>query len=230
MTHGAASAANRRAIMRLVDGVASARPELDVSIVFLDARADDLDRVLRTASEPDAVIVPLVLSAGFHVRTGLALGLDRLPGSARLASELGPDERIVDVLADRLRAAGLGDGDAVLLAAAGSNDPRAVRECFEVARRLGQRLGRSATVGFIAAGIPRLPDAIEMIREVHPAARVVLAPYLLAPGAFHDQAIAAGADVIAEPLLGPDEPAAAPLVELVIDRYSAASAERRGRV
>ncbi|WP_286329218.1 sirohydrochlorin chelatase [Agromyces marinus] len=157
MTHGAASAANRRAIMRLVDGVASARPELDVSIVFLDARADDLDRVLRTASEPDAVIVPLVLSAGFHVRTGLALGLDRLPGSARLASELGPDERIVDVLADRLRAAGLGDGDAVLLAAAGSNDPRAVRECFEVARRLGQRLGRSATVGFIAAGIPGCP-------------------------------------------------------------------------
>ena len=50
--------------------------------------------------------MPLVLSAGFHVRTGLSLGLDRLGDGARLADELGPDERIVEVLAERLGAAG----------------------------------------------------------------------------------------------------------------------------
>ena len=38
VTHGAPSGANREAIMRLVDGVASARPELDVAISFVDAR------------------------------------------------------------------------------------------------------------------------------------------------------------------------------------------------
>lgn len=219
VTHGAPSGENREAIIRLVDGVASARPDLDVSISFVDASNADVAAALATGAEPDAVIVPLVLSAGFHVRTGLSLGLDRLGGGAQLAAELGPDDRIVDVLAERLDRLGLADGDAVLLAAAGSNDPRAVRECFETARRLAQRLGRPVTVGFIAAAIPRLPDAIEMIREVHPGSRVVVGPYLLAPGTFYDAAVAAGADLIADPLLLPGEPAPGVLIDLVLDRY-----------
>lgn len=229
VTHGTPSTANREAVIRLVDGVASARPDLGVSITFVDASNVDVSSALEAAAEPDAVIVPLVLSAGFHVRTGLSLGLDRIGGSARLAPELGPDERLVEVLAQRLAELGLADGDTVLLAAAGSNDPRAVRECFETARRLGQRLGRSVTAGFIAAAIPRLPDAIEMIREVHPGSRVVVGPYLLAPGTFYDQAAASGADLIADPLLLPDEPAPAALVDLVLDRYAAVGQERRER-
>ena len=229
VTHGAPSAANREAVIRLVDAVASERPELDVSISFVDASNADVAAALAADAEPDAVIVPLVLSAGFHVRTGLSLGLDRIGGGAQLAAELGPDDRIVSVLAERLDALGLADGDAVLLAAAGSNDPRAVRECFETARRLGHRLGRPVTVGFIAAAIPRLPDAIEMIREVHPGARVVVGPYLLAPGTFYDAASGAGADLIAEPLLVPDEPAPSERVELVLERYADVDSIRRER-
>lgn len=224
VTHGAPSGANREAVIRLVDGVASARPELPVSISFLDARDSGAVAALATAPDDDAVVVPLVLSAGFHVRTGLSLGLERSGAGLHLAAELGPDDRIVDVLARRLERAGLADGDAVLLAAAGSNDPRAVRECFETARRLGQRLGRPVTVGFIAAAIPRLGDAIEMIREVHPGVRVVIGPYLLAPGTFYDLAAAAGADAVAEPLLLPGEPAPHPLVDLVLERYADAIA------
>jgi sirohydrochlorin ferrochelatase len=224
VTHGAPSAANREAVIRLVDGVASARPDLDVSITFVDASHADVGSALEAAATPHTVIVPLVLSAGFHVRTGLSLGLDRLGGDVRLAAELGPDDRIVEVLAARLAELGLADGDAVLLAAAGSNDPRAVRECFETSRRLGQRLGRPVTAGFIAAAIPRLPDAIEMIREVHPGSRVVVCPYLLAPGTFYDQAKAAGADVVGDPLLLPDRAAPDALIDLVLDRYAAAAA------
>lgn len=229
VTHGAPSAANREAVIRLVDGVASARPDLDVSISFVDGSTSDVAAVLAADAESDAVIVPLVLSAGFHVRTGLSLGLDRLGGTAQLAGELGPDDRIVQVLAERLDRLGLADGDAVLLAAAGSNDPRAVRECFETARRLAQRLGRPVTVGFIAAAIPRLPDAIEMIREVHPGSRIVVGPYLLAPGTFYDSASAAGADVIADPLLLPGEPAPPALVQLVLDRYAGVDVSRSER-
>lgn len=224
VTHGAPSAANREAVIRLVDGVASAKPELDVSITFVDASHADVGSALEAAATPHTVIVPLVLSAGFHVRTGLSLGLDRIGGDVRLAAELGPDDRIVEVLAARLAELGLAEGDAVLLAAAGSNDPRAVRECFETARRLGQRLGRPVTAGFIAAAIPRLPDAIEMIREVHPGSRVVVCPYLLAPGTFYDQAKTAGADVIGDPLLLPDRSAPDALVDLVLDRYAVAAA------
>lgn len=229
VTHGTPSTANREAVIRLVDGVASMRPDLDVSIRFVDASSSDVSAMLAADAESDAVIVPLVLSAGFHVRTGLSLGLDRLGGRARLATELGPDDRIVEVLAARLDRLGLADGDAVLLAAAGSNDPRAVRECFETSRRLAQRLGRPVTVGFIAAAIPRLPDAIEMIREVHPGSRVVVGPYLLAPGTFYDAASAAGADAIADPLLLPGEPAPQVLVDLVLERYAAVDAGHRER-
>ncbi|NUS41457.1 MAG: hypothetical protein HOP97_07515, partial [Terrabacter sp.] len=88
VTHGAPSAENREAVIRLVDAVASERPELDVSISFVDAANRDVAASLAAAAEPDAVIVPLVLSAGFHVRTGLSLGLDRLGGGAQLADEL----------------------------------------------------------------------------------------------------------------------------------------------
>lgn len=227
VTHGAPSEANREAIMRLADGVATARPGLDVAISFVDARAGDLGVDLVGGGGAAPVFVPLVLSAGFHVRTGLALGLERLRTGAGLADALGPDDRIVEVLARRLRHAGLEPDDAVVLAAAGSNDPRAVRECFETARRLGHRLGRSVTVGFIAAAIPRLPDAIEMIREVHPGVRIAVAPYLLAPGTFSDAAAAADAELVADPLLVPGEPAPAELVELVLDRHREADAADR---
>jgi sirohydrochlorin ferrochelatase len=218
VTHGEPSAANRAAIMRLVDGVAEARPDADVSITFVDAQHRDVATALaESVNDPEAIIVPLVLSAGFHVRTGLSRGIDRLAGAgASLAAPLGPDDRLVEVLADRLGAV---ERDAtIVLAAAGSNDPRAVRECFETARRLGARLGRPVTVGFIAAAIPRLPDAIEMLRAVHPGTRVVVATYLLAPGTFYDAVLLAGGDVVTEPLMQADAPAPRPLVELVLDR------------
>lgn len=235
VTHGAPSSANREAVIRLVDGVASACPDLDVSISFVDASRSDVAAALGPDAQAGAVIVPLVLSAGFHVRTGLSLGLDGRGSAAgsragtRLAAELGPDDRIVDVLAERLGRLQLAETDAVVLAAAGSNDPRAVRECFETARRLGHRLGRSVTVGFIAAAIPRLHDAIEMIREVHPGVRVVVGSYLLAPGTFYDTAASVGADAIAAPLLLPDEAAPRQLVELVLDRYRDVAAARLER-
>ena len=220
VTHGAPSAANRAAVIRLVDGVATRRPDVDVSISFVDARTTEVATALAgDADSPGAIIVPLVLSAGFHVRTGLSLGLDRIGAAGGLAAELGPDPRIVEVLAERLESVGLTERDAILLAAAGSNDPRAVRECFETGRLLGHRLSRPVTVGFIAAGLPRLPDAIEMVREVHPGARIVVGAYLLAPGTFYDAAAAQGGDVIADPMLLPDQPAPPALVELVLDRY-----------
>lgn len=225
VTHGPPSTENREAVIRLVDGVASQRPDLDVSISFVDASSADVAATLAVGADAEDVIVPLVLSAGYHVRTGLSQGLDRIGSQTQLAAELGPDDRIVSVLATRLDELGVEDGDAVVLAAAGSNDARAVRECFETARRLAHRLGRPVTVGFIAAAIPRLPDAIEMIREVHPGARVVVGAYLLAPGTFYDAVSTAGADAVAAPLLVPERAAPLELVELVIERYDEAAPE-----
>ncbi|GAA1832632.1 sirohydrochlorin chelatase [Agromyces salentinus] len=226
VTHGVPSSANREAVLRLVDRVVESAAGLDVAISFVDASTADVAAAVAAAADADSVIVPLTLSAGYHVRTGLSFGLERIGAAGRLAAELGPDDRIVGALADRLAEAGLEPGDQVLLAAAGSNDPRAVRECFETARRLGHHLGRSVTVGFIAAAIPRLPDAIEMIREVHPGTRIIVAAYLLAPGAFYDSVLAAGAEVVAEPLIAAGRPVPQGLVDVVLDRYAAVAADR----
>ena len=49
--------------------------------------------------------------------------------------------------------------------------------------------------------------------------RVVVATYLLAPGYFAEVAAACGADVVTPPLLLPDEPPPAELVDIVVERY-----------
>ncbi|MGI9824041.1 sirohydrochlorin chelatase [Agromyces sp. Marseille-Q5079] len=226
VTHGVPSAANRAAVTRLVDQVVESASGREVTISFVDASTADVAAAVADAADASSVIVPLTLSAGYHVRTGLSFGLERIGAADRLAAELGPDDRIVGILADRLVEAGLDQGDQVLLAAAGSNDPRAVRECFETARRLGHHLGRAVTVGFIAAAIPRLPDAIEMIREVHPGTRIVVAAYLLAPGAFYDAVLAAGADAVAAPLIDAERPVPQGLVDVVLDRYESVVSDR----
>ena len=144
---------------------------------------------------------------------------------AVLAGALGPDDRLAAVLLRRLGEAGLRDDDRIVLAVAGSSDRRAVDDCRDMAARLAAASGRDVSLGFLSAAEPRLPDAVAAARSDAAAdgGRVVVANYLLAPGFFDDLTRAAGADVTARPLLVPDEPAPRELVDIVLDRYDAAS-------
>ena len=144
-----------------------------------------------------------------------------------LAAALGPDDRLVDVLAVRLAEAGLRSDDRLVLAAAGSSDVRAVDDCRDVGRRLAARLGRPVAVGFLSAARPSVADAIARTRATHPVSRVVVASYLLAPGYFHELAVAAGGDVTTAPILRADAAPAPSLVGLVLDRYAEAVALSR---
>ena len=77
-----------------------------------------------------AVVVPLLLSGGYHVHVDIA-GAVAGSADAVAARPLGPDPRLVEVLRDRLGAAGADRRDpatAVVLAAAGSSDPRSVAD------------------------------------------------------------------------------------------------------
>jgi sirohydrochlorin ferrochelatase len=155
---------------------------------------------VRDVAEPGAVAVPLLLSAGYHVRVDL-------PGQAPsvvVTDAVGPDERLAAALADRLRDAGYDGTSPVTLAAAGSADERSRADVHVAARQLSERLGVPVGVAYVASGEPRLAEV---------APRVV-ATYLLAPGVFADAVAACGADVIAEPI------GAHPvLAEIVLDRY-----------
>ena len=227
-SHGTSSAEGQGAVAALVDAVRRSARDVVVADAFVDVQQPDVASVLGSLDGPlGAVIVPLLLSAGYHVHVDLAREAAAASGGVLLAAALGPDDRLVDVLSARLHEAGLRGDDRVVLAAAGSSDPRAVEDCRDMGRRLARRLGTPVAVGFLSAARPALADAIGRTRATHPVSRVVAAGYLLAPGHFHDLAGGAGATITTAPLLRPDAPPPAGLVELVLDRYAAALALSR---
>ena len=222
ISHGTASPAGQAAVAALVEAVAAALPDVHVLLGHVDVQQPDVAASL-AALAPDerAVIVPLLLSAGYHVRIDLreqSAGHD-----VAISPALGPDPRLVEVLAARLAAVEPAAEDAVVLAVAGSSDDRANEDCRVTARTLAERLDRDVSVGFLAAAEPRLGPAVRAARDGD--RRAVVANYLLAPGYFHDLAVRlADGSPVARPLLD-DDPPAQPLVDLVVDRYRASAAE-----
>ncbi|WP_104163943.1 sirohydrochlorin chelatase [Cryobacterium sp. N22] len=224
-SHGSRDPAAQRAVLALVDAVTLAlttiSPATLVTAGFIDVQQPDVPHCL-AAAEPGraAVLVPLLVSAGYHVRFDLANAVAQAqPRQVAVTAALGPDSRLTGILADRLAQSGLGAGDRVILAAAGSSDANAVADCRAAGEQLAALLGRPVTVAFIAAATPSLADAVAAARTESPDARVVVASYLLAPGTFARWSLDAGADVVSAPLLveGEDPPAA--LVDVVVDRY-----------
>ncbi|WP_315095378.1 sirohydrochlorin chelatase [uncultured Cellulomonas sp.] len=219
-SHGTDDVAGRAAVRSILTGVAAVRPGLDVREAFVDVQEPEVADVVAYALEndaPGAVVVPLLLSVGFHVKVDIAAAVDQ-PG-ATAASPLGPDPRLVDILVDRLEAAGLAPDDSVVLAAAGSTDPAAALAVESVAAGLADRLEQPVTLGYGAGAEPRVPAAVATARaDLPPGGRVVVASYLLAPGYFYDRVRESGADVVSAPL-APD----GRLVDIVLDRYDAAT-------
>lgn len=223
ISHGTGSPEGQAAVAALVDAVAERLSDVTVRLGHVDVQQPDVAASL-AALDPDqrAVIVPLLLSAGYHVRVDLREQSADHEG-VLISSALGPDHRLVDVLADRLRALAPAPEDAIVLAVAGSSDDRANEDCRVTARMLGERLGREIAVGFLAAAEPRLGPAVQVARQTH--GRAVVANYLLAPGYFHDLAVRlADGSPVARPLLDDDAPAAS-LVDLVVDRYRSNAGE-----
>jgi sirohydrochlorin ferrochelatase len=201
----------------LRNAVAGLRPGLDVVEAYVD---EDVQRPGLTsvlAGLEEAVVVPVLLSAGYHVHvdvTGAVAATGR--PDIRAARALGPDHVLAAVLADRLAEAGAGD-HAVVLGAAGSSDPRAAAGVEQVAELLSAELGRHVTTAYATAREPAIEDAV---RVLHAAGRsVAIACYLLAPGAFHDRLRTMGAELVTAPLL-PDSR----IAELVLRRYDEALA------
>jgi sirohydrochlorin ferrochelatase len=223
-SHGTSSPAGQAAIAALVRAVARRRPDLNVVESFVDVQQPDVPTVLAGLQEK-ARVVPLLLSAGYHVHVDLAEAAGGKPGTT-VSGALGPDGRLVRVLARRLQQAGLRRGDRVVLACAGSTDERAVADCEQMAADLAKFIGRPVSTGYISAARPALKDAVAAERAWLEgrglrggAGRVVVATYLLAPGYFASLAAGCGADVVARPLLVPDEEPPADLVNLVLGRF-----------
>lgn len=228
-SHGTRFDAGRREIRALVELLRQRLPDVVVEQAFVDVEQPNLDEVLgAVAGDGPIVVVPLLLSTGFHVKVDIAAAVGRHPNAVQ-AAPLGPHEVLVAVLRDRLVQAGAfggggeasGPADHIVLAAAGSTDPAAAFDVERIRDGLQQVVPVPVSLGYAAGAQPRIPDAIEDARRAG-SRRVVAASYVLAPGFFADVVAAAGADAVTAPL-GAD----ARIAALAAQRYRAALAGAR---
>jgi sirohydrochlorin ferrochelatase len=216
-SHGTSDERGRAAISALLDQVRALLPGTRVVEAFVDVQEPAIDAVLaRWAPEGPAVVVPLLLSAGYHTRVDIARAAAAHPERVTVAPALGPHDLLVEVLVSRLASLGRTPDDAIVLAAAGSTDPASAVAVRSTADRLAQRLDVPVEVGFAAGDGPRITETVTAARA-RGASRVVIASYVLGPGFFANVIAASGADVVTAPL-APDPRVAA----LVAERFTAA--------
>ncbi|ABM07297.1 sirohydrochlorin chelatase [Paenarthrobacter aurescens] len=223
--HGTRNAEGQAAIRRVMAEIETLRPGLRVVEAYVDVQEPELGGVVEGLPEGTAaVVVPLLLSTGFHIKVDVPKAIKTRP-EVVAARPLGPDPRLAELLATHLRAAGLQENDGVLLAAAGSSLPDGSVDSEEQARLLAELLPNKVRVAYGASAQPTVPDGVASLRaelaEDGGTGRVFIASYLLATGYFHDQLAKAGADIVAAPLL--PSPV---LAEIALERYDAVLASR----
>jgi sirohydrochlorin ferrochelatase len=225
VAHGTADPRGIRTVHQLIRLMARQRPDVKMSLGFVDVNEPALPGLVRrvVADSNEVVLVPLLLSGGYHVHVDIGAEVDRHPSQLTAARALGPDPVLADILADRLNDLGSAENsdhpdrpgnldrvDHVVLAAAGSSDPRALADCTATAAQLSARIERSVSVGYVSGAGERLPGVLTRTRG-----RVAVATYLLAPGAFADHIRRlSGPHPVSAPL-GPDPRLAA----LALRRY-----------
>ena len=212
---------------RLLDRVRRARPELDVRESYVDVVDPSVTDVVATLAGP-AVLVPVLLSTGYHVSVDLPRVAAAAAAPATVAAPLGPDPVLVALACRRVREVAGEAYDALVLAAAGSSDPAAARAVEQAGAALSELTGRPVRPGYASAAQPRVAEAVDQLRrDGYP--RVVVCRYLLAPGYFADRvgadAARAGAAAISEAL--GDDPE---LATLVLRRYDSVAGDVAGDV
>ena len=173
--------------------------ERPVRVAFVDVLGPTPSELLAATLDRPTVLVPAFLSRGYHVSRDIpehvsVSGHD----DVTVTRALGPDPALVRVLVDRLIESGWQPDDSVILAAAGTSDPAAMRDLHTTATWLSATIGSRVELAFAATGEPRVADAVAAVRL--PGKRVVIASYLLSEGLFQDRLRDSGADIVTDPL------------------------------
>ena len=216
VSHGTSDTEGARAITDLVSAVAAALPEVEVRSAFVDVQQPDAADLLPTIDGP-VVIVPLLLSRGFHVHHDLH-GMAAKKADAVVSAALGPDPRLAAVLADHLAASVPDHPRPVVLAVAGSRDPASLEDADAMAALLADRIAAPVELAYLAARQPDLPAVL----AAHPDA--VVSTYLLARGYFFDLTVRHASGALLTPPLLDGVTVPQPLIDLVVERYEDAAA------
>lgn len=178
VAHGTRNAVGNRVAVE-VTAAAGERLGVPATASYVELCDPLLADVMAEVDQP-AVVVPLLLSTGYHVRHDLPAAVERSSVPVGLGGALGPDPLLAAAQLDRLVEAGATPGQPVVMVAAGSRDPAATADLEGAVALLAEAWGgevRLATLGGIGerpADVVRPGDAVS--------------PYLLSPGYFANRA------------------------------------------
>ncbi|MFI1929953.1 sirohydrochlorin chelatase [Streptomyces sp. NPDC020330] len=229
VAHGSRDPEALRTVLALLDRVRDLRPGLDVRLGHIELNRPLLPDTLDGLRGADAVLVPLLLGRGHHVKRDLPATAAAAPGvRTRIAAPLGPHPLLVEALCGRLDEAGWDPADqggrraAVVLAAAGSRDPDSAQDTRRTARALAMRLGVPVVPAYASAATPTVQAALRALaaRGRH---RTFVASYFTAPGRFSSACADAVPHRAAAPLGA--HPA---MARLVLHRYDQARSAPEG--
>ncbi|AXK34773.1 sirohydrochlorin chelatase [Streptomyces armeniacus] len=227
VAHGSRDPEALRTLTALRSLVRTLRPGLRVELAHIELNEPLLpDTLAALPAGGRAVLVPLLLGRGYHVKHDLPAALAAAPHlDAAVAPPLGPHPLLAHALHDRLLetgwtpdAAGRGRGG-VVLAAAGSRDPDSAAGAARTAALLSARLGGVPVLpAYASAAAPTITEAAAALRA-RGGRHTALASYFTAPGHF----AARCADAVPWPAAAPlgAHPA---LARLVLHRYDGAVA------
>lgn len=225
VAHGSRDPAALRTVTALVNAVRALRPDIPVTLGHIELNRPLLADTL-AALRGEAVLVPLLLGRGYHVKEDLPAAAARATHlTTRVAAPLGPHPLLAEALHARLTQAGWGrrtrqGPGGVILAAAGSRDPDAAVDADATAALLSARLGGTPVVpAYASAAAPTVADAVRALASAPHRRDIAVASYFTAPGRFATQCADAAPGIAAAPLGA--HPAVA---RLVLHRYEQALA------
>jgi sirohydrochlorin ferrochelatase len=234
LAHGSKDPRSAETVQSLCDQVRAMRPDLRIEPAFLDHCAPSphevFDRLVADGYD-EVVVVPLLLTAAYHARIDVPgvvqEAADRHPDLRMRVSDVLGDDVLLDVLDRRVREAlkrsRARELDALVLAAAGSSDPRANASVARLARLWGARHHLPVVAAFASAAPPSTGEAVRRFRD-EGRRHVAVGSYFIAPGFLPDRAAElateAGALAVADPLGADPE-----VAWLVLTRYTVAAVE-----
>ncbi|WP_434975620.1 sirohydrochlorin chelatase, partial [Streptomyces mesophilus] len=170
--HGSRNPATLATVKVLRERIRELRPGLSVRLGHIEIDEPLLpDTLADLAAEgtAEAVLVPLLLSRGFHVKHDLPAAARAAALRTRIAEPLGEHPLLIEALYDRLVEAGwpgeaqmterIRRGSGVVLAAAGSRDPESAAGTRRIAGQLAERLGVPVVAAYACAAAPAVPAA-----------------------------------------------------------------------
>ncbi|MEU1510736.1 sirohydrochlorin chelatase [Streptomyces sp. NPDC005811] len=227
VAHGSRDPRALSTVRTLLDRVRDRRPGLPVHLGHIELNEPlltDTLAALDARGTTDAVLVPLLLARGYHVKRDIPEMAATARVRTRVAAPLGPHPLLVDTLHTRLLEAGWPPAPtaedrrtgAVVLAAAGSRDPDSATDTRRTAQLLAKRLGVPVVPAYASTATPTVEAALRAL-AARGRDRVAVASYFTAPGRFAREC-AEQAPWIASAPLG-THPA---MADLLLHRYDRA--------